>query len=219
MLAGGSAEVGACRATAMSMPAATGHQQTARATPKQMRKSKTPQAGILARSNAGEGGPRSAITSSSASAKTATIMTARPGGERGNRTIVSGGGKGGSSVGAKKQENVGGFVDGVEMYLGLIGWRKKCLYTLLLLLMLLIITNLVLTLWILKVMEFSTVSKVVKSCISALALRFIHPAISGWHGSTEDRSGWHPTHWPDGHYGHAAGIDNTFQARSADIHR
>ncbi|XP_017872532.1 PREDICTED: delta-sarcoglycan [Drosophila arizonae] len=156
MLAGGSAEVGACRATAMSMPAATGHQQTARATPKQMRKSKTPQAGILARSNAGEGGPRSGITSSSASAKTATIMTARPGGERGNRTIVSGGGKGGSSVGAKKQENVGGFVDGIEMYLGLIGWRKKCLYTLLLLLMLLIITNLVLTLWILKVMEFST---------------------------------------------------------------
>lgn len=158
MLAGGSAEVGACIATAMSMPSATGHQQTARATPKQMRKSKTPQAGILARSNAGEGGPRSAITSSSsASAKTATIMTARQGGERGNRTIVSGGGKDGSSAGAKKHENVSGFVDGIEMYLGLIGWRKKCLYTLLLLLMLLIITNLVLTLWILKVMEFSTV--------------------------------------------------------------
>ncbi|KAH8326882.1 hypothetical protein KR074_005862 [Drosophila pseudoananassae] len=52
--------------------------------------------------------------------------------------------------------NVDGFVGGIETYLGLIGWRKKCLYTLLLLLMLLIITNLVLTLWILKVMEFST---------------------------------------------------------------
>ncbi|KAH8366614.1 hypothetical protein KR084_006915 [Drosophila pseudotakahashii] len=54
------------------------------------------------------------------------------------------------------RSNVDGFVGGIETYLGLIGWRKKCLYTLLLLLMLLIITNLVLTLWILKVMEFST---------------------------------------------------------------
>lgn len=61
--------------------------------------------------------------------------------------------------GAGTRSNVDvGFVGGIETYLGLIGWRKKCLYTLLLLLMLLIITNLVLTLWILKVMEFSTVS-------------------------------------------------------------
>lgn len=58
---------------------------------------------------------------------------------------------------AAGRSNVDGFVGGIETYLGLIGWRKKCLYTLLLLLMLLIITNLVLTLWILKVMEFSTV--------------------------------------------------------------
>ncbi|XP_033172278.1 delta-sarcoglycan [Drosophila mauritiana] len=57
---------------------------------------------------------------------------------------------------AAGRSNVDGFVGGIETYLGLIGWRKKCLYTLLLLLMLLIITNLVLTLWILKVMEFST---------------------------------------------------------------
>jgi len=70
------------------------------------------------------------------------------------------GGKG-ITVAAKGHghENMGGgFVDGIEIYLGLIGWRKKCLYTLLLFLMLLIITNLVLTLWILKVMQFSTVS-------------------------------------------------------------
>lgn len=162
MLAGGSAvDAGVCRATTMSMPAGTGQrEQAVRATPKQMRKSKAGQAGILTRSNVGgnEGGPRSAITACS-SAKTATIMTTRPGVERGNRTIVAGGGKAGSSAGAK-HENVGGFVDGIEMYLGLIGWRKKCLYTLLLLLTVLIITNLVLTLWILKVMEFSTVRTV-----------------------------------------------------------
>lgn len=41
--------------------------------------------------------------------------------------------------------------------LGLYGWRKKCLYTLILVLIILIVVNLTLTLWILKVMEFSTV--------------------------------------------------------------
>lgn len=42
--------------------------------------------------------------------------------------------------------------------LGLYGWRKKCLYALILGLAVLIVVNLALTLWILKVMEFSTVS-------------------------------------------------------------
>lgn len=42
--------------------------------------------------------------------------------------------------------------------IGLYGWRKKCLYLLILGLMIIIIINLVLTLWILKVMEFSSVS-------------------------------------------------------------
>ncbi|KAH8235329.1 hypothetical protein KR038_000773 [Drosophila bunnanda] len=70
---------------------------------------------------------------------------------------VGGRGARSTAVGAGNRSNVDvGFVGGIETYLGLIGWRKKCLYTLLLLLMLLIITNLVLTLWILKVMEFST---------------------------------------------------------------
>lgn len=43
--------------------------------------------------------------------------------------------------------------------LSLYGWRKKCLYTIILLLMILITVNLSLTLWILKVMEFSSVSR------------------------------------------------------------
>lgn len=45
-----------------------------------------------------------------------------------------------------------------EFYLGLYGWRKKCLYFLILSLAILIVVNLALTLWILKVMEFTTVS-------------------------------------------------------------
>lgn len=42
-------------------------------------------------------------------------------------------------------------------YIGLYGWRKKCLFLLIFGLMILIIVNLALTLWILKVMEFSSV--------------------------------------------------------------
>lgn len=46
-----------------------------------------------------------------------------------------------------------------EFYLGLYGWRKKCLYFLILSLAILIVVNLALTLWILKVMEFTTVGR------------------------------------------------------------
>uniref|UniRef100_A0A8C7XQZ0 Uncharacterized protein n=1 Tax=Oryzias sinensis TaxID=183150 RepID=A0A8C7XQZ0_9TELE len=41
---------------------------------------------------------------------------------------------------------------------GLYGWRKRCLYFLLLLLLVTMIVNLALTVWILKVMNFSVVS-------------------------------------------------------------
>ena len=42
--------------------------------------------------------------------------------------------------------------------IGIYGWRKRFLYLLLILLLVMIITNLSLTLWILKVMDFSVVS-------------------------------------------------------------
>lgn len=48
-------------------------------------------------------------------------------------------------------------VDESGLYMGLYGWRKKCLYALILGLIILVVINLSLTLWILKVMEFSTV--------------------------------------------------------------
>ncbi|XP_059223179.1 putative uncharacterized protein DDB_G0285119 [Stomoxys calcitrans] len=69
---------------------------------------------------------------------------------------ASSSGGSGTTTTAKGFSNTSSLVDDIEMNLGLIGWRKKCLYTLLVLLMLLIIINLGLTLWILKVMEFST---------------------------------------------------------------
>lgn len=56
-------------------------------------------------------------------------------------------------------------------HIGLYGWRKKCLFLLILGLMVLIIVNLALTLWILKVMEFSSVS-FMKSSIRKIITRF-----------------------------------------------
>ncbi|XP_034479702.1 delta-sarcoglycan [Drosophila innubila] len=134
--------------TTTTLPVVSGQQQQhPGTTPKQMRKSKTNQSVIMARNYnaANSGGSGSVVTSS----KTPTILTKATidSNRAGNRS---------STVAANGHENSGGFVDGIEIYLGLVGWRKKCLYTLLLLLMLLIITNLVLTLWILKVMQFST---------------------------------------------------------------
>ncbi|XP_065093576.1 zeta-sarcoglycan [Ochlerotatus camptorhynchus] len=46
--------------------------------------------------------------------------------------------------------------DAAGVQLTLYGWRKKCLYSVILILMIMIIINLALTLWILKVMEFSS---------------------------------------------------------------
>lgn len=43
--------------------------------------------------------------------------------------------------------------------LGVYGWRKRCLYSLVLALVVMVILNMALTLWLLKVMEFSSVSE------------------------------------------------------------
>lgn len=42
--------------------------------------------------------------------------------------------------------------------IGIYGWRKRCIYALILSLLIMVILNLALSLWILKVMEFSVVS-------------------------------------------------------------
>lgn len=67
------------------------------------------------------------------------------------RTDVNGGGN-------THRTTIIGNPDGLQHNLGIIGWRKKCLFFILFILLILIVTNLALTLWILKVMEFSTVS-------------------------------------------------------------
>lgn len=64
---------------------------------------------------------------------------------------------GSSSVIGQQSCSTGSTNEG--FYLGLYGWRKKCLYILILALAILIVVNLALTLWILKVMEFTTVCK------------------------------------------------------------
>ncbi|KAH8356487.1 hypothetical protein KR200_002220, partial [Drosophila serrata] len=100
-------------------------------------------------------GAMTTVTAGAASGKaTVSHGHGHVGGRRGGDDRVAGGAR--NTAGGNRSNVDVGFVGGIETYLGLIGWRKKCLYTLLLLLMLLIITNLVLTLWILKVMEFST---------------------------------------------------------------
>ncbi|XP_037826004.1 myb-like protein Q, partial [Lucilia sericata] len=76
--------------------------------------------------------------------------------KRRQKMQASSSGGSGTTTATAKGNSTSSLMDDIEMHLGLIGWRKKCLYTLLVLLMLLIIINLGLTLWILKVMEFST---------------------------------------------------------------
>ncbi|KAI8118841.1 Delta-sarcoglycan [Lucilia cuprina] len=76
--------------------------------------------------------------------------------KRRQKMQASSSGGSGTTTATAKGNSTTSLMDDIEMHLGLIGWRKKCLYTLLVLLMLLIIINLGLTLWILKVMEFST---------------------------------------------------------------
>ncbi|XP_058823864.1 uncharacterized protein LOC131684750 [Topomyia yanbarensis] len=66
----------------------------------------------------------------------------------------TGGGKVTPRFAAVTQQSIGSAAAGVQ--LTLYGWRKKCLYTVILMLMIMIIINLALTLWILKVMEFSS---------------------------------------------------------------
>lgn len=55
---------------------------------------------------------------------------------------------------------------------GIYGWRKRCLYFFVLLLMILILINLALTIWILKVMNFTIVSP--------FSVLFLAAVASGW---------------------------------------
>lgn len=45
-----------------------------------------------------------------------------------------------------------------QFKVGIYGWRKKCLYILVMALMLMLIINLALTLWVLKVLDFNSVN-------------------------------------------------------------
>lgn len=59
--------------------------------------------------------------------------------------------------------------EGPQVYkVGIYGWRKRCLYFFVLLLMILILVNLAMTIWILKVMNFTIVSKTTQISLALL---------------------------------------------------
>lgn len=49
-------------------------------------------------------------------------------------------------------------LENVYNKIGIYGWRKRCLYGFIISLLIMITINLALTLWVLRVMEFSTVT-------------------------------------------------------------
>lgn len=103
------------------------------------------------------------------------------------------------AIGSAAQSRTAGSTSGEEFYLGLYGWRKKCLYFLILSLAILIVVNLALTLWILKVMEFTTVRDAVLFPHFALASmnfliwfaqlsHLLNRLCAGWNGSIKNRT-------------------------------
>lgn len=83
-------------------------------------------------------------TSSSASRRSGARQTTGPS----SRTSTS----------ASEERASGGTPCKGGFRLGVYGWRKRCLYSLVLILMVIVILNLALTVWLLKVMGFSSVS-------------------------------------------------------------
>lgn len=63
----------------------------------------------------------------------------------------------------------GASVCGAQVYpaVGIYGWRKRCLYFFILLLLVTMIVNLALTIWILKVMNFTPV-RGMRACVRVL---------------------------------------------------
>lgn len=118
-------------------------------------------------------------------------------------SVGNGGGGGGSRISAATASRNNDDINGnaSSFCLGLYGWRKKCLYILILCLMVLIVVNLGLTLWILKVMEFTTVrftsnTKMEKQKPNLIYVYdgfFVGVAVvvfcAGWNGSVENCAG------------------------------
>ncbi|KAL4684489.1 hypothetical protein H8959_022183 [Pygathrix nigripes] len=62
--------------------------------------------------------------------------------------------------------------EGPQVYkVGIYGWRKRCLYFFVLLLMILILVNLAMTIWILKVMNFTIEAQEVNTIITRSKMR------------------------------------------------
>lgn len=59
----------------------------------------------------------------------------------------------------------------LTLKIGIYGWRKRCLYFFLLLLLVIIAVNLALTIWIIVVLDFNSVSRYIANGLHQLVLR------------------------------------------------
>lgn len=109
--------------------------------------------------------------------------------------------------------------------LGLYGWRKKCLYILILALAILIVVNLALTLWILKVMEFTTVRSNNQFVILSPKDDY-HTENNksfffrlGRNGSIENRTWWIEINWTSNIFKCITSFINPIPTRSSNCNR
>lgn len=99
-------------------------------------------------------------TSSSTSSQSTTTKVTKMSNSHTNSNQTSAATAAGRNAGGGNSIVIGrGTSSSNGFHIGLHGWRKKCLYLLIVGLMILIVVNLALTLWILKVMEFSPVRR------------------------------------------------------------
>ena len=74
--------------------------------------------------------------------------------------------------------------------IGLYGWRKRCLYLVIVLLVVVLLVNLGLTLWILIVLDFNTVT--MTACTVLVCLTILN---TEWNGECGDRQIWNTIGW------------------------
>lgn len=129
-----------------------------------------------------------------------------------------------SMSGSGRQSNARSSSSGDGFNLGLYGWRKKCLYALVFVLSMLIVVNLALTLWILKVMEFSTVSVEPNGGVWANFFFFngfvaFFSLKKGWNGSFKNRTWWIAISGSSTIFRCVTSFNNPIQTRSTNNYR
>lgn len=86
--------------------------------------------------------------------------------------------------------------ENVYSKMGIYGWRKRCLYGFIIGLLVMITINLALTIWVLRVMELSTVSK-----NFSIQFTFNITSLLGWDEPFENNIEWTASGWKYSSYG------------------